>query len=93
MTTVYELIEQLGGEVVRGRARLRVGSDYVIIGRLNGDNMEFTEEGRRLAAGGELSGPVTTPVVESVPAEEAVEVVKEAITETVDTAIPQDLFE
>jgi hypothetical protein len=48
--TVYELVEKLGGEIVRGYARVRVGQDYVVIGRLNGDNMDFTEEGRQLAA-------------------------------------------
>lgn len=56
--TVYELVEKLGGEVVRGQARIRQGRDYVILGRLNGDNMEFTEEGRVLAAGFN-AGPVT----------------------------------
>lgn len=90
MTTVYDLIEQLGGEIVRGRARIRVGSDYVIIGRLNGDNMEFTEEGRKLAAGGELAAPVVTPVVESEP---VVEVVEEDIPETIESATPQGLFD
>jgi hypothetical protein len=48
--TVYELVEKLGGEIVRGQARIRQGRDYVILGRLNGDTMEFTEEGRALAA-------------------------------------------
>lgn len=48
--TVYELIEKLGGEIVRGRARVRIGADYIIVGQLNGDNMEYTEEGRLMAA-------------------------------------------
>ena len=48
--TVYELVEQLGGEIVRGQARIRRGKDYIILGRLNGDNMEFTPEGKALAA-------------------------------------------
>lgn len=48
--TVYELVEQLGGEIVRGQARIRRGRDYIILGRLNGDTMEFTKEGRELAA-------------------------------------------
>lgn len=48
--TVYELIEKLNGEVVRGQARIRQGREYIILGRLNGDNMEFTNEGRVLAA-------------------------------------------
>jgi hypothetical protein len=48
--TVYELVEKLGGEIVRGYARVRVGQDYVVVGRLNGDNMDYTEDGRKLAA-------------------------------------------
>jgi hypothetical protein len=48
--TVYELVERLGGEVVRGRARWHDGMSHVVIGVLNGDDMMFTEEGRRLAA-------------------------------------------
>jgi len=47
--TVYELVEQLGGEIVRGQARIRQGRDYIILGKLNGDTMEFTKEGRELA--------------------------------------------
>lgn len=83
MTTVYDLVEQLGGEIVRGRARVRVGSEYVIIGWLNGDNMEFTEEGRRLAAGG-ASIPQEAVVVESS---------QEDDSQPEDTAVPQDLFD
>lgn len=48
--TVYELIEKLGGEIVRGHARIRIGQEYTVVGRLNGDTMEYTEEGRKLAA-------------------------------------------
>lgn len=48
--TVYELVEKLGGEIVRGKARIRQGQEYVVIGYLNGDNMDFTEAGRLLAA-------------------------------------------
>jgi hypothetical protein len=48
--TVYELVEKLGGEICRGRARVRINSDWIILGILNGDDMIFTEEGRRLAA-------------------------------------------
>lgn len=47
---VYELLEKLGGEIVRGKARVREGQNYVVLGQLNGDNMEFTEEGRLRAA-------------------------------------------
>jgi len=46
----YELVKQVGGEIVRGRARVRQGREYVILGKLNGDRMEMTEEGRKMAA-------------------------------------------
>ncbi len=52
---VYELVDALGGEIVRGRARWRDGATYVLLGKLNGDEMVMTEEGRRLAA--ELTAP------------------------------------
>ncbi len=48
--TVYELIEKLGGEIVRGKARIRQGAEYIIVGQLNGDNMEYTAVGRQMAA-------------------------------------------
>lgn len=48
--TVYDLISKLNGEIVRGRARVRTPEGYVIVGRLNGDEMTFTEDGRKLAA-------------------------------------------
>lgn len=75
--TVYELVEALGGEIVRGQARIRQGRDYVILGRLNGNNMEFTEEGRVLSANriskqeeapkrGRKAKEVAEPVVEDV---------------------------
>ena len=68
---VYELTEKLGGEIVRGKARFRQGSEYIVIGFVNGDDMIFTEEGRQLAAehGAEprskRSRPVKSDVVES----------------------------
>jgi len=68
---VYELTEKLGGEIVRGKARFRKGSDYIVIGFVNGDDMIFTEEGRQLAAehGAELKPkrgrPAKSDVVES----------------------------
>ena len=46
---VYELVEKVGGEIVRGKARVRVGRDYVVIGTLNGDHMMFTAEGTEMA--------------------------------------------
>jgi hypothetical protein len=46
---VYELVERVGGEITCGRAMLRQGSTYIRLGQLNGNNMEFTEEGRAMA--------------------------------------------
>lgn len=48
--TVYELVEKLGGEICRGRAKVRIDGEWIILGTLNGDDMIFTEEGRKLAA-------------------------------------------
>lgn len=68
---VYELTEKLGGEIVMGKARVRRGNDYVVLGFLNGDDMIFTPEGRELAAehGDEdkpkRGRPAKTAVVES----------------------------
>lgn len=47
---VYELVEKMGGEICRGRARVRVDGKIVVVGQLNGDDMMFTEEGRQLLA-------------------------------------------
>lgn len=49
--TVYDLVEKMGGEICRGRARVRIDGQIVIVGQLNGDDMMFTEEGRKLMAG------------------------------------------
>lgn len=46
---VYQLCEKLGGEIVRGRVRVRDGADWVEIGRNNGGTMEFTKAGTALA--------------------------------------------
>lgn len=73
---VYKLVEKLGGEICRGRARVRVGGQIVVVGVLNGDYMEFTEEGRKLAADGDKpvaekpkrgARPAKADVVESEP--------------------------
>lgn len=46
---VYELVEKVGGEIVRGRARYRPeGQKWVELGRLNGGSMEFTPAGAAL---------------------------------------------
>lgn len=48
--TPYELMTAVGGELVRGQIRHRVGPDYVVLARLNGDRMELTEAGRQTVA-------------------------------------------
>lgn len=73
--TVYELLEKVGGEIVRGKARFRQGAEYIVIGQLNGDDMIFTEAGRLMAAGdtvepepeqkGRRTRPSKSSVVES----------------------------
>lgn len=76
--TVYDLVEKLGGEVCRGKARARIDGQWVILGQLNGDDMVFTEEGRALAAEDseetprKRGRPAKTAIVESVepPSEE-----------------------
>lgn len=47
--TVYELVEKLNGEIVRGRARVRRGDSYVVLGTLVDGEMAFTDAGQRLA--------------------------------------------
>ena len=73
---VYQLMEKLGGELVLGRARVRVGSQIVVIGTLNGNDMVFTDDGRRLLAEHETvpdepkrrgGRPAKAAVVESEP--------------------------
>jgi len=95
---VYELTEKLGGEIVRGRARIRVGAEYVVIGQLNGDNMEYTEAGRRMAAEqGEESKPkrgrpLKATVVES---EQVVDPVLDEVKAALDAetaTVAEDLF-
>ena len=48
--TVYELVEKLHGEIVRGTDRVRRGSEYIVLGALVNGEMAFTEAGQRLAA-------------------------------------------
>ena len=57
--TPYELMEKLGGELVRGQIRHRSGAEYIVLARLNGDTMEMTEAGRLAAA--ELSDAKAKP--------------------------------
>lgn len=72
--TVYDLVEKLGGEICRGKARVRLDGQWIILGQLNGDDMVFTEEGRQLLAAPDVmpddsprkrGRPAKTPIVES----------------------------
>lgn len=46
--TVYELVEKVNGEIVRGQARVRRGNEYIVLGTLVEGEMTFTEAGQRL---------------------------------------------
>lgn len=59
--TVYELVEKLHGEIVRGTARVRRGSEYIVLGTLVNGEMAFTEAGERLAAIATPEPAVPTP--------------------------------
>lgn len=48
--TVYELVDALGGEIVRGRARVRRGSEYITLGEIVDGEMTLTEAGAKLVA-------------------------------------------
>ena len=48
--TVYELVDALGGEIVRGRARVRRGDEYILLGELVEGEMTLTEAGAKLVA-------------------------------------------
>lgn len=48
--TVYELVESLDGEIVNNKAKVRVDGEFVVVGRVMGDEMSLTEEGAQLAA-------------------------------------------
>lgn len=78
----YELVEKVGGEIVRGRARVLQGKEYVLLGSLNGDRMEFTEAGRKMAA--ELDKPKRTRKPKSTPEDIA------SMGEGIKTSAPTD---
>lgn len=78
---VYQLMEKLNGELVLSRARVRVGSEIVVIGQLNGNEMVFTDEGRRLLA--EHEAVSEEPKKRSRPA-------KAAVVESEPTSVPED---
>lgn len=70
---VYELVERVGGEIVRGKARVRQGAEYVVLGYNDGARMVFTEAGAAMVAemeaeqapkrGGGKREPKPAPVV------------------------------
>jgi len=83
---VYELLEKVGGEIVRGKARVRQGDEYVILGIPNGDDMIFTPEGTAMAR--ELEGAKTgrkkAKTIVETPVE-VIEIVEAPATELVET--------
>lgn len=48
---VFELVEALDGEIVNNKAKVRVDGEFVVVGRVMGDEMCFTEDGEQIAAG------------------------------------------
>ena len=56
---VYDLIEKLGGEVVRDRARVNHEGKTCLVGRVTPEGMVMTEEGKRLVD--KVSAPKPTP--------------------------------
>jgi len=58
---VYELVEKLGGEIVRGRARVRQGKEYTIIGEITPNGMVFTPAGAALAQEHDSPKPEAKP--------------------------------
>lgn len=69
---VYELVKKVGGEIVRGKARVRQGAVYINLGYNDGTNMVFTKEGSAMAESFSAPKPVgrgrpkaVEPVVEA----------------------------
>lgn len=61
---VYKLVEKLGGEIVRGNARVMVDDARVVVGTLSEKGLELTEAGKKLAdehATKAPTKPKTTP--------------------------------
>lgn len=46
---VYELVKEVGGEIVNGRARVRQGREYIQLGRITPEGMVMTQEGKDMA--------------------------------------------
>jgi hypothetical protein len=88
---VYELLEKVGGEIVRGKARVRQGDEYIILGIPNGDDMIFTPEGTAMAReleGAKKGGKKAKTVVET-PAE-IIEIEDTLVVEEAVAADPAD---
>lgn len=47
---VYELVDALDGEIVGGKAKVRVDGTWVVVGRIIDDALALTEEGEQLVA-------------------------------------------
>lgn len=47
--TLNELVEKVGGEFVRGMARVRQGQTYTVIGKYIDGQMQMTPEGVEMA--------------------------------------------
>lgn len=45
---VYALVAAMGGEIVRNRARVRVGGEIVVVGEMEDGALTLNEAGRRL---------------------------------------------
>ena len=82
---VYELVERVGGEITCGRAMLRQGSTYIRLGQLNGNNMEFTEEGRAMAEKLEADSEAPKKRIRAVVVESPSVVVDDALTTAIST--------
>jgi len=58
---VYQFLDVIGGEIVRGKARIRRDSEYVVIGTVTEDGMIFTKDGAALKARYESTGSIEAP--------------------------------
>ena len=65
---VYRFIDAIGGEIVRGKARIRRDSEYVVIGTVTEDGMIFTKDGAALKARYESTGSLEAPAEEDAEA-------------------------
>lgn len=46
---IQALVEKVGGEIVRGRVRVRRGAEYVVLAENVNGTMQLTPEGAKLA--------------------------------------------